>query len=98
MNSRSSLLNFLAPSLVSGSSPLSIASWISSFFFERFAAGPIFGSAVPSKGFIADTDCAIVYDYSHGTKVVLGHGDFGTTYSIADGLSLRLTSIVVNLG
>jgi hypothetical protein len=49
-------------------------------------------------GDIAATGAAVVYDFTHADKLILGCSDFGVNYSPMEGLSLKFITIVLNLG
>ena len=48
-------------------------------------------------GAIADTGSAIIYDDTHASDLIFGHSDFGVDYSVTSGMTLRFSSIVLNL-
>ena len=50
-----------------------------------------------SGGTIGPTGAAIIYDDTSSDDTVIGCIDFGTDYSVTDGSSLEIGSIVVNL-
>ena len=46
-------------------------------------------------GSIANSGAAIIYDDSHAEDLIMGCADFGVDYEIANGMSLKLNSIIL---
>ena len=53
---------------------------------------------IASGGDFPATGSAIIYDDTHANKIVAGCIDYGTDYTVVNGMTFQFTSIVLNLG